>query len=239
MKLSLVIREKLSLVKSNSDAQKNKLRTLEEKISNHFTKICSQFPALGDENIPSSGIALASSYSRIRSNDPQFITFCSHELDIRVGHGHDLLQLVRNAVVLHHHYSIQYAHTRGIAQMEKIAKSQSKSSKKKASHISDYTKNWRRIQRLMDMIGEADAARLKGLQELDATNDAKYFSSLGLQTGPFLADHSQNVSWIWQVAMLDNPDCINSLTVSSREEEWASEGEKLTISKINMRPILT
>jgi hypothetical protein len=207
------------------------LKILEEKISAHFIKVCSQFPALEDENTSSNGIALASSYFQLSSSDLRFVTFCSHELDIRVGHGHDLLQLVRNAVVLHHHYSIQYTHTRGIAQMEKIAKAQAKSSKKKASLISDYIKNWRKIQRLLRMIGEANSTRLKGLQELDASNDVKYFSSLGTQTAPFLVDKSQHVSWIWRVAMLDKPNCEDSLIMSSREEEWASEGRKFTAGR--------
>jgi hypothetical protein len=145
-------------------------------------------------------------------------------MDIRVGHGHDLLQLVRNAVVLHHHYSLQYKHTRGLAQMQKIAQMQSKASKKKISFVAAYTKNWRKIQNLLQMTGESNLARLKGLQELHPENDARYFSSLDSQTAPFLVDKSQRVSWIWRVAMLDMPSS-NVITMDTREEEWASEGK--------------
>jgi hypothetical protein len=181
---------------------------------------------VGDYEMPGNGIALGSSYSHMACNDTRFLAFCSHELDIRVGHGHDLLQLVRNAVVLHHHYSIQYGHARGLAQMEKIAQMQSKASKEKASTIASYSKNWRKIQILLQIIGQTDDSnRLKGLKELNASEDARYFSSLGNQTGPFLADQNEGVSWIWKVAMLSAPlSGSSSLTAVSREEQWASEG---------------
>jgi hypothetical protein len=223
------VRDNLKQIKSNSTRQKNRLKSIENRTSDHFARVCSHFPALSDEEVPTNGIALPSSYPHISSNSPQFLRLCGHELDLRVGHGHDLLQLVRNAVVLHHHYSIQYAHTRGIAQMEKIAKLQSKASKKRAADIANYTKNWRKIQNLLQMIGEENGtAQLKGLQELNANDDVKYFSTLADQTGPFVIDQTKQVSWIWRVAMLHSPTNGNDTSVSSREEQWASEGMNIS-----------
>jgi hypothetical protein len=103
---------------------------------------------------------------------------------------------------------------------------QSKASKEKASTIASYSKNWRKIQILLQIIGQTDDSNcLKGLKELNASEDARYFSSLGNQKGPFLADQSEGVSWIWKVAMLSVPlSGSSSLTAVSREEQWASEG---------------
>jgi hypothetical protein len=55
---------------------------LDEKITNYFGQVYSQFPGMGDYEMPGNGIALGSSYSHMASNDTRFLAFCSRELDI-------------------------------------------------------------------------------------------------------------------------------------------------------------
>jgi hypothetical protein len=53
------------------------------------------FSFLQEESLPDDAIALGSAYGKAYRKNPDFVRFCDLELDIRVGHGHDILQKLR------------------------------------------------------------------------------------------------------------------------------------------------
>jgi hypothetical protein len=139
-------------IKSKSNKHSERRRKLEEKTSNHFARVVSLVPSFSLAEIATPGIALGSTLADNASEDSAYTQYCRCELDIRIGHGHDLLHLVRNAAVLHHHYTKQSKTARGIVQMKRFSDLQSRASKRKSKEAAEYTKNWKKIENLFSIL---------------------------------------------------------------------------------------
>jgi hypothetical protein len=166
--------------------------------------------------------------SAISSSD--FHQWAKAELQIRVGIGHDLLQDLRVAAGLHSYYFRRQNHSRGRAQMERVAKSQDSASKSKSAIISKYIKNWQSISQILkndNTLNSQSSTLLKGLRQLNASEDVKFFEEWGTQTGSYIGYTELNVSWIWRVAMEGQPKAIivKGSEIKELTDSWESEGE--------------
>jgi hypothetical protein len=164
----------------------------------------------------------------IPGND--FHQWSKAELQIRVGIGHDLLQELRVAAGLHSYYLRRQKHSRGRVQMERVAKSQDSASKNKSTIISKYIKNWESISQILrndNSLTDQSPTLLKGLQQLNASEDVKFFEEWGTQTGSYAGYSELNVSWIWRVAMEGQPSAliVKESEIKELTNSWESEGE--------------
>lgn len=157
------------------------------------------------------------------------MAWASAELDIRVAIGHDILQELRIAAGLYNYFLRRQKHSRGVAAMKQVSESQSSVSRKKGATVSAYIQNWGRINNLIKsglVIIDNAKSRLCGLQQLDSTEDVKFFEESGAQTSGYLGHTNLNVSWIWRVAMKDQPEHLrlDSSAMKAFTNDWESEG---------------
>lgn len=225
--LILVFRDKLRMEKKHTQTYKIRLSDVETRIAKHYSCARSIFPDISEEEVVAPGIALASSFTQLHLEDPGFIAYLDYELELRIGHGHDLLEVIRLAAGLHNFYVIKQRHSRGQLEMQKVAKSQSAAATKKSRAVQAYTKNWFKITQILNcrsLPSVKRVDRLKGLQELRGDQDVKFFESNGVLTNSFVSDAKLNISWIWQIAMLEAPDMMGQSSARERVHIWEKEG---------------
>lgn len=136
-----------------------------------------------------------------------------------MGLGHELLQEVRNAAAEAYGLRKWQDSSHGMTDMQKVGRSQKSVAKPRNKTVSAYTRNWKRIEALLNgpWIGsEEGALHLKGLQKLDPDKDVKYYLEPRIQTSSFVIQGAHDISWIWQVAMLgtspgDRPGITSAL----------------------------
>jgi hypothetical protein len=173
-------------------------------------------------------VILPSTCGATLSSD-EFYQWAKAEVYIRVGIGHDLLQELRISAGLHSYYVRRQKHSRGRAQMEKVAKSQNSASKRKSKLIGDYIKNWRRISEILKANKRLDMQKeglLKGLQQLNKAEDVKFFEEWGSRTGDYSGFSNLSISWIWRVAMEGQPGSVSigGNEIKTLTDSWESEG---------------
>jgi hypothetical protein len=199
------------------------------KISNHYGRAVELFPYMSDCEMQTPRIALPSACSFSNQGDPQLLKFSDCELQLRVGHGHDILQKLRTAAGLHNYYvRKQKKETRGLKNMTKVSNSQRAASAKKSTLISEYNQNWKLICKIFDLLSPSSEDRilkLKGLQELQ-DSDVRFFEEEGTQPSSYMVHTGLHVTWIWKVAMLDHPESNKILQRGSEEiaHDWENEG---------------
>jgi hypothetical protein len=111
--------------------------------------------------------------------------------------------------------------------MKRVAELQARASTKKSKAVAAYTKNWRKIEKLLNVVGlsgRSQRERLKGLQMMDVEQDTSYTGGLSNQTGLFLVDAAMASSWIWKVPMLDQGSDANSASSMELVAQWEDEG---------------
>lgn len=150
------------------------------------------------------------------------------EVMIRVGIGHDTLQKIRIAAGLHSYYLRHQKQSRGREQMQRVARSQDAESKKKASLISSYTVNWKKIECIFENNPHLHSQKiqlLKGLQVLNRAEDIKFFQEWGSQTNVYMGHSEVKVSWIWTVCLENQADILKEKSdIKKLTGTWESEG---------------
>ena len=157
-----------------------------------------------------------------------FVSYLDYELEIRVGHGHDLLERIRVAAGLHNFYVRKQTHSRGQIEMQKVAKSQSAASTKKSQAIQAYVRNWHKISSILkssSLPTSKKQNRLKGLQELNGDLDVRIFQENGTLVKSFIPNKRACVSWIWRVAMLDGGELTVDSDFNDKATVWEAEGK--------------
>ena len=109
--------------------------------------------------------------------------------------------------------------------MKNVSRSQHRISVEKNRFVQKYNYNWKRIQSLVnifDLTVEDKMLRLKGLKSLSEGENNSFFDKT-FQEGryKYFADKNHGeLSWIWEVAMLDQPGVLSGHII----DEWESEG---------------
>lgn len=137
--------------------------------------------------------------------------------------GHDLLQEIRSTAGLQNYYiRKQKSRTRGQAEMKNVARSQKRISTDKSKLNQKYNNNWKRIQYLLShcsLTSEERAFKLKGLKVLSSEDDAFFYTNADSST-----NKESKLSWIWEVAMLDQPKRTTHSMAQDMINDWESEG---------------
>lgn len=203
---------------------------LQHQLQHHQDQMFSLFPSLEGLSIPDNKASLPSSY---RSSDLQhedYQQWVEYEFELRVGMGHDYLEDLRQAVGLNHYISRRIQKSaRGLDQMQKASKQRAVTSRHKQAIIANYIRNWQKISGLLEtghISARAGEDRLKGLQKLDSKDDIQFFEEWGSQTTSYMGHQHLNVTWIWRVAMVEQPSHISlkNESVKKLTDNWESEG---------------
>ena len=203
---------------------------LERETAQHYNKVCSGFPSFGGENPPPTRVALPSAYEQNNKAGIRYARWCSAELDLQIGMGHDLLHAIRRSTSLQNFYSrTQKTVTRGQTEMKNVARLQKRTSTEKSGIVQKYIRNWKRMQTLMDHLNlnsQEKAIRSKGLRALTETEDTSLPPSAEIDRH---GNRSQTkvrfkMSWIWEVAMLERTGSASTQIADQVLHDWEEEG---------------
>ena len=165
---------------------------------------------------------------------------------LRVGHGHELLEELRQAAGLHHYMVRRSGHARGVKGMKNSSHRQIIQAGKKGQLISAYVRNWARLSKLLSINVVAKEHQndvLQGLQKLDGKNDVAYFVAWGEQKGDQgskgVSDRALTCTWIWRVAMaqqgVELVDQMDQQGIKEMTRLWESEGRSLIKLLLSLR----
>jgi hypothetical protein len=205
------------------------IKNKEKIIQDHNLRILERFSDLNETEYSSSDEALMPSCIVDIEVTEELLTWAKLELFLRVGLGHELLQLIRTTAALYCYYNKKQKEARGKAQMDKVTKSQRSASSKRSESVRAYILNWRKIERLLSTYPSLSRARrgiLKGLQVLNREEDVVYFEEWGERTLEYTAQLRLNVSWIWRVAMEHDSSVVTNEegSIAALTDAWEAEG---------------
>ena len=169
-------------------------------------------------------IPLPSVFPLHHSAEGSFRLYCECEFKLRVGHGHDLLNSIRNAIGLGTFLSRYHKHTWGIQANERVC-SQRKRAGQNLQHLTkQYRKNWEQLCHLRFLLNHEAYDALQGLEEL-LDHDLRYLNNWVSIDDPINAGVKKSgpLPWIWKVTMLEIDQQPTGLR--SAIKEWESEGQ--------------
>lgn len=85
-----------------------------------------------------------------------FLHFCDYEFQLRVGHGHDLLELIRVAIGLGTFLSRHHKQARGQHESERIGSSRQRARANLDHWVRQYRKNWKSLHQLQKQLDYSD-----------------------------------------------------------------------------------
>ena len=219
----------MSAQKNKTLAWFNREQGLERQTALHNSRVQSVFPEIiSEEDVPSNRVALPSACQFTDFASETYSHWINTELGLHVGMGHNLLQEIRNAAGLQNYYSRkQKKKTRGFAEMKSVAQSQKRIGTDKSRFVQKYNRNWKHIQTLLNLSSLSiyeKPLHLKGLRAITGAEDITFFTNMD-DNGDRTTD--SKISWIWEVAMLDQPEHKSNRTMEELVTNWESEGEAI------------
>jgi hypothetical protein len=201
-------------------------------IDKHNQKVFKAFPDIEDEYANNLELILPSTMHRRSFTTSNLKAWAKLEIMLRVGHGHELLQEVREGASEHSFYTGKQKDSRGTAQMSKVKKSQYAAARKKSKSVSLYKKNWDKLDILFlitNTFSRLKHAMLKGLREINRDEDVVYFEEWGEKTHVFNPEGRIKLSWVWRVAMQENEPVLdgNQESFGRLTSAWEAEGRRI------------
>ena len=194
----------------------------DSKVSEFNDSVYLQFPSITKfHNTPIATclLALPSSLNMRKIANPDLKLFAEHELDLRVGIGHDLLVKLRSYISIGTiNYRFSQKNTISTKEKEKERGRNKLNTAKIDKVFKQYNGNWEKIQALvkkLDLGANVETAKVENLSRLDK-RDIQFFSAWVDNDGELRPGIStDNIPWIWQLQGRDR-----DLSASAQIRHW-------------------
>jgi len=187
--------------------------------------------------LPEHTIALPSAFNEDLYQLTCFSYFAKAELEIRVGHGHDILDRIRKAIGLKTFlFRWHKTEVRGLAESQKVSSARTRAKVNLDHFVNQYKRNWIAITKIIQGLAlhlnsDLECIEvLKGLQKIES-DDLRMLSDWVDDTPDYHPNRWESMPWIWKVGRYESAE-VNQSEVKTIVEEWEEEGTIFAVSGV-------